>query len=70
MTGSRTTTCWTPCGSAIDKAPAGTDPRLLAKAEHLLAGTDVVTDNYEYEQKPAIYRDWRSEVATTAARLS
>ena len=55
---------------AIDEAPPGTDPKLLARAEHLLAASDVVTDNYEYVDEPAAYRHWRSEVARTAERLS
>jgi hypothetical protein len=56
--------------TAIDEAPPGTDPDLLARAAHLLAATDVVTDNYTYESDPHAYRHWRSEVARTTARLS
>ncbi|MEQ7010947.1 DUF4091 domain-containing protein [Actinopolymorpha sp. B17G11] len=56
--------------SAIDEAPADTDPKLLARAEHLLAASDVVTDNYAYEDEPDAYRHWRSEVAKTTAQLS
>ncbi len=54
---------------AIDNAPPKTDPRLIAKAKHLLGGTDVVTSNYEYVQEPGRYRAWRADVLATIVRL-
>lgn len=54
---------------AIDQAPPKTDPRLIAKAKHLLGGTDVAKSNYEYTGEPAVYHHWRTGVLDTIVRL-
>lgn len=55
--------------SAVEQAPPGTDRDLLTRAEHLLGGSDVVTDNYEYVRYPEPYRRWRNDVVKTVAEL-
>lgn len=56
--------------TAIDGAPAGTDPRLLARAQRLVSGSDVVTSNFSYVDEPSAYRGWRSEVLRTLDQLA
>lgn len=56
--------------TAVQAAPAGTDPRLIARAEHLLTAKDVVTDQKRYVRDPAAYQSWRSDVAHTLDRLT
>lgn len=55
--------------TAVDHAPPGTDPRILALARDLLSGTAVVTNQRDYQRDPARYRRWRQQVAGTAERL-
>ncbi|GAB3400807.1 DUF4091 domain-containing protein [Flindersiella endophytica] len=56
--------------TAIDRAPAGTDPRLIERAKRLVSGSDVVTSNFSYVDEPSAYRGWRSEVLRTLDRLT
>lgn len=56
--------------AAIADAPADADPDLIARAEHLLGATDVVTDNFEYVSEPTAYRAWREDVADMVEQLS
>jgi hypothetical protein len=46
--------------TAIDEAPAGTDPRLIERARRLLSGSDVVASDFSYVDGPLVYRAWRS----------
>jgi hypothetical protein len=56
--------------TAIDGAPAGTDPRLLERAKRLLSGSDVVTSNFSYVDEPSVYRGWRADVLRTLDQLT
>jgi hypothetical protein len=55
---------------AIDEAPPGTNPALLARAKRLLDASDVVKDNYEYTSSPHAYRQWRSQVVDVVDTLT
>ncbi|HEX4816834.1 MAG TPA: glycoside hydrolase domain-containing protein [Nonomuraea sp.] len=54
---------------AVDDAPSGTDPGVIAQAERLLAAKDVVTDQRRYVREPAAYQEWRGQVGRVLDRL-
>jgi hypothetical protein len=55
---------------AVDHAPGGTDPQLIAKAERLLTAHDVVTSQKSYVRDPATYQAWRGDLGRVLERLT
>ena len=55
---------------AVDHAPPGTDPRLIAHAEDLLTSRSVVTNQKVYVREPAAYQTWRGQVGRMLERLT
>ncbi|TCO24796.1 hypothetical protein EV652_108332 [Kribbella steppae] len=55
---------------AVDHAPPGSDPRIIAHAEDLLTSRQVVTNQRNYVREPAAYQAWRGQVGRALERLT